>query len=302
MPDPAAQPLPPLSGRPLAEALRLASHHLAAASATPGLDARLLLQHVLSMDHAALILAERRILSAVEAQRYTALLARRAIGEPVSRILGWREFYGRPFRITPHVLDPRPDTETLIDAALPLAHELLRRHGAPLKIADIGTGSGIILTTLLAELPDAIGIATDVSEAALLAARANAGAHGVAERALFARTSWLDGIGGPVHLLLSNPPYITSEEMQELPPEVRHDPPQALHGGTDGLEAYRALAERAAKVLLPGGWLLVEIGHTQASPVRAMFESAGLAPCPSLSEPLLRDLAGHARVIALRRR
>jgi release factor glutamine methyltransferase len=228
-----------------------------------------------------------------EARRLDALADRRLAGEPVSRIVAEREFYGRPFTIGPASLDPRPDTETLVERALGFAGT----RTAPVEILDLGTGSGAILVTLLAELPVARGTGTDVCIAALDVARRNALRHGVAERARFVSADWCQGLEGRFDLIVANPPYIPSGDLDGLSREVRdHDPLRALDGGPDGLDAYRAIAAGAGPLLAPDGLLALEIGAGQHGPVAEVFAGHGWRPAPTSAAR--RDLAGHIRVLA----
>jgi release factor glutamine methyltransferase len=262
---------------------------------TPELDARVLLCHAAGVTHEDYVANPNLPLSPEAAARFAADIERRLRGEPVSRMIGYREFYGRAFRIDQDTLDPRPDTETLIEAALDLTDQRGWRH-RPIDILDLGTGSGAILLTLLAELPHARGVGADLSLGALDVARANAEALGVAARASFVAANWLDGIAGSFDLVVSNPPYIASGAIAELAPEVRlHDPALALDGGADGLSAYRAIAASALLVLRPGGSLLAEIGPDQADAVSALFKQVGLSV--DASDGVWRDLAGRPRVV-----
>jgi release factor glutamine methyltransferase len=264
---------------------------------TPELDARLLLCHAACLTHEAYIVAAGQRLPPEAARRLDEAVARRLKREPVARIVGAREFYGRKFLIDRHTLDPRPDTETLIEAAL--GH--IERRGlrnSPLKLLDLGTGTGCILITLLAELPRAEGVGTDISEGALGLAAANAERHGVGPRASFLRADWLDGVEGKYDLVLSNPPYIASGEIEALAEDVAlYDPHLALDGGPDGLDAYRRIAARAGQVLAPHGKLLVEIGAGQEEAVAAIFQAAGLKLDPD--QALRPDLAGRPRVVVV---
>ncbi len=266
----------------------------------PALDARVLLLHATGMSHARLIAAPETPLTAAQARRLAAFARRRLAGEPVSRIRGVREFYGREFVITPDVLDPRPDTETVVTAALAAA----ARRGAPerpLRIADAGTGSGAILLTLLAELAGARGVGTDISEAALAVASENARRLGVAGRAAFVRGDWLEGAGGGFDIVTSNPPYIPSTDIPGLPREVAlFDPLPALDGGPDGLAAFRALAAQAGGALAPGGFIVVECGAGQAGAVEALFRDAGFSADPGIG-PRFCDLAGVERALVLQK-
>jgi release factor glutamine methyltransferase len=230
------------------------------------------------------------------AARFGAFVARRLAGEPVSRILGFREFYGRNFRIDRNTLDPRPDTETLIAAAL----AFVDRQGSrdmELKLLDLGTGSGAVLLTLLAELPRASGVGTDISLPALEIAKANAEELRVGNRASFVATDWLASIGGGFDLVVANPPYLKSSAIPGLAREVRiHDPFMALDAGPDGLSAYRRIAASVPGALRPGGSLLVEIGADQAEAVASLLREAGLKV--DEKSGLWRDLAGLPRVVA----
>ena len=210
----------------------------------------------------------------------------------MSRITGRREFYGRAFSIGPAALDPRPDTETLIEAAL--AHvEASGGRGTPLNLLDLGTGSGCILLTLLAELPQARGLGTDASREALALAALNAERLGLAQRASFVAADWLDGIDGRFDLIVSNPPYLASAEIAGLAAGVSaYDPQLALDGGPSGLDAYRRIAARAPHLLAAEGTVMVEIGASQAEAVAEIFGSAGLE-----FVRLCHDLGGRPRVI-----
>ena len=203
----------------------------------------------------------------------------------MAQILGEREFWGRAFRVTPDVLDPRPETETLVEAAL---------GGPPAgRLLDLGTGSGCLLVTLLAEWPEATGVGVDVSPAALAVARENAERHGVEERATFHRGDWCAGLEGRFDLIVSNPPYIADDELAQLAPEVReHEPRLALAGGPDGLDAYRRLAPELPRLLSPGGRVLLEVGAGQAAAVVTILDEAGLAV-----GGIRCDLGGHGRVV-----
>jgi len=263
---------------------------------TPELDARLLLCHAADLTHETFIARGGDRLSAEAQARFEAALARRLAREPVSRIAGRREFYGRAFLVGPETLDPRADTETVIEAALALAEARGGRHH-PLDVLDLGTGTGCILITLLAELPNARGIGTDVSLGALALAAENARRLGVAARANFVAADWLDGIGGQFDMILSNPPYIPSVEIETLAAEVAcYDPRLALDGGRDGLSAYRKIAARVGDLLAPEGKLLVELGACQANDVASIFRAAGLRPVA-----VAKDLGGRSRVLVAER-
>ncbi|HKU07307.1 MAG TPA: peptide chain release factor N(5)-glutamine methyltransferase, partial [Bradyrhizobium sp.] len=254
----------------------------------PGLDARLLLQRAAGISHEALIADPKRLVAPGAALTFNAFLSRRLAGEPVSRILGEREFYGRSFRITPATLDPRPDTETLIAAAL-----AFMPADRPCRVIDLGTGSGIIGVTLLAERPKAHAVMTDISAAALAVAGENAERHGVSSRCTFAHGSWFAGVSGPFDLVLSNPPYIARAILPTLAPEVRNfDPETALVAGPDGLQAYREIAAAAGRFLSPRGHVVVEIGEGQAVEIEDIFGTQGFA-----SKNRWPDLAGHVRCL-----
>src|SRR5262245_53738498 len=287
--------------RPMPEPGTLAQAFAATASRlrqagieTPEVDARVLLCHAAGLSHETYIARAREALPVDSALRLKDAIARRLAREPVARITGAREFYGRSFILGKDTLDPRPDTETLIETAL----DVVRKQGwqeKPVKLLDLGTGTGCILVTLLAELPYAIGLGTDLSLSALAIAAANANAHDVGPRASFAIANWLDGISGTFDLILSNPPYLAAGEIAGLAKEVAaYDPRLALDGGPDGLEAYRRIAMRAREALTEDGSVLVEIGPGQGKDVAAIFARAGLTP---RNGDKRRDLAGRPRVI-----
>ncbi|MEM1428714.1 MAG: peptide chain release factor N(5)-glutamine methyltransferase [Pseudomonadota bacterium] len=269
----------------LADALAAATERLAAADVPePAGDARRLLAHAMGLEAGRLTLHLRESLPAEAASRFEAALTARAARRPVSHITGARLFWGRRFRVTADVLDPRPETETLVAAAL---------EAPCARILDIGTGSGILAITLLAETPTATAVATDISPAALNVAESNAATHGVAHRLTLLETTWAEGVSGPFDLIVSNPPYIARADMAGLAPEVRdHEPPIALTDGGDGLGAYRAIATQAPGLLRPGGRLMVEHGVGQAGAVCAIFAAAGLE-----SLRLRADLDGRERVV-----
>lgn len=271
------------------ELLRSASQALARqGSATPGLDARLLLQAAAGLTREAMIADPDRPIAADAVARFNGFIDRRLTGEPVSRILGMREFYGRVFAVTPATLDPRPDTETLIEAALSFMPA-----ETPCRLIDLGTGTGAIALTLLAERPRAEAVLTDISAEALKVARGNAERLGVVPRAAFVEGSWFTGVAGRFDLILSNPPYIPSAILPTLDLDVRNfDPRAALDGGPDGLGPYRDIAAQAAFFLAPQGRVIVEIGEGQAFEIEDIFKAVGLLPGNRW-----KDLAGHVRCL-----
>ncbi|MFQ5774852.1 MAG: peptide chain release factor N(5)-glutamine methyltransferase [Kiloniellaceae bacterium] len=282
----AARPAP----LPLGQALDEAAARLRAAGVEGARrDARLLLAAALGVGAEQVLAHPERLLDAAEVARTRALIARRARREPVSRILGRREFWGLEFRITADTLDPRPDSETLVAAVL----ERIEDRSAGLKILDLGTGSGCLLLALLSELAGARGLGVDISASALAVARANARALGLAARARFARRSWAEGLAGGWQVIVSNPPYIIEQQLANLPPEVAgYEPRVALAGGRDGLAAYRALVPQAARVLAPDGVLALEVGAGQQDAVEALSANAGLTPLGRV-----RDLGGIERCL-----
>jgi release factor glutamine methyltransferase len=281
-------------GASIAQARRtLAAHFRAHTFDTPDLDARLIVGHALGLDHSALATQSERVLTRAETDRLAALAARRLAREPVARILGAKEFWSLPLAVTPDVLVPRPETETVVEAALAASGG--RR---PRRIADLGTGSGAILLALLSELPDAFGVGTDRDPRALAVARHNAERLGLGVRAAFVTCDFGAALAGGCDLVVSNPPYIAAADIATLAPEVRdYDPRAALDGGPDGLAAYRAIAADAVRLLAPGGAIAVEIGSLQGEAVTALFAGRGLG----LDGPPRPDLAGHPRVVMAHR-
>jgi release factor glutamine methyltransferase len=280
-------------GASVLEALNL----LAQAFRTAGIedadvDARLLVGHALHLDRARLIAQSDRILEAREINVINALAARRLKREPVSRILGQKEFWSIALAITPDVLVPRPETETVVEGAL----DFVVRGGLrmeKLRILDIGTGSGALLLALLRELPNATGIGTDISTGALKVARENAARCGLEDRCTFLVCDIASVAEGPFDLLVSNPPYIAHDEITSLAPEVKnYDPTVALDGGDDGLAAYRAIAADAKRLLAPGARMFVELGAGQEAAVRDLFTNVGLTAGTART-----DLAGIPRVL-----
>jgi release factor glutamine methyltransferase len=262
------------------------------------LDARILIGAVLDLDLTGMIAAAGRRVTADEATGLEEAVRRRVAGEPVARIVGVREFWGLPLQLSAATLVPRPDTETVVELALEMLR-LAADSDRRLRIADIGTGSGAILLALLSELPDAYGVGTDVSVAALRTASSNAVHLGLAGRAAFVACDYAAALSGALDLIVSNPPYIRSADIAGLSIEVRHyDPPGALDGGADGLDAYRALIPQAARLLAPGGALVVEAGQGQSGEIQRLIDAAGLA----CERPPKADLAGIRRAVAGRKK
>lgn len=260
-----------------------------AAAGVPGAerDARLLFRWAAGLDGPGLTAALSEPAGADERARFEDGIAAREGRVPVSQIVGARDFWDRRFRVTPEVLDPRPETERLIAYAL---------EGPPARrILDLGTGSGCILLTLLAEWPEATGVGTDISAAALAVAAENAWEHGLADRAAFRQSDWCAGLEGRFDLVVSNPPYLADAEFAALEPEVRlHEPRSALSGGPDGLAAYRRIASGAGPLLEPGGRLILEVGPAQGEAVTAILGASGLKEAR-----ILPDLDGRDRVVVV---
>jgi release factor glutamine methyltransferase len=290
-------------GTTVAQANRALVRQFAAAGiAVAECEARWLMTGVLGISETDLINRPNRHLGD-QASALKAAVHRRLAGEPLSRILGTQEFYGREFTLSAATLDPRADTETLIDFILRTIDAEGGRQ-RPLRILDLGTGSGCLLLTLLAELPSAHGVGTDISAAAIATATANACRLGVADRCKLQVADMLapdfGGVVGPFDIVVSNPPYIAAADIAGLMPEVRlYDPLAALDGGSDGLRFYRAIALQFAS-LLPDGWLVLEIGYTQAAAVRNLLE---VGSGPDWAVPVVtRDLGGNDRCVAVRTR
>jgi release factor glutamine methyltransferase len=287
-----------LAGQTIDSARRsLAARFKSGGISSAELDARMLVGAVLGLDLTGVITAANRLLTSDESTRLEDFAHRRLNGEPVARILGTKEFWGLPLKLSAATLVPRPDTETVVELAL----EIVRATPDPdrgLRIADIGTGSGAILLALLSELPDAYGIGTDISEAALRTASANAAHLELAHRAVFVACDYAAALSPSFDLIVSNPPYIRSADIMDLAAEVRgYDPHAALDGGADGLDAYRALIPQAAKLLAPHGGLVVESGHGQSGQIAGLMTAAGL----TLQGAPRTDLAGIRRAVAGRK-
>lgn len=268
-----------------AEAMVAASARLRAAGVPdPARDSRVLLAHAARIDAARVTLIAPEDLAPEIEERFDQLISLRAIRVPVSHLVGERAFYGRRFKVSRDVLDPRPETETLIEGALAVPFE---------TVLDLGTGSGCILVTLLAEMPNARGLGVDVSEAACLQASANAVLHRVENRADIRQSDWFDNVKGRFDLIAANPPYLAVEEMNDVAPELKeHEPRVALTDEGDGLSAYRVIAAQAGQYLNPNGRVMVEIGWQQGASVRAIFEEQGWNRVT-----VMPDLDGRDRVV-----
>jgi len=280
-------------GASVSEALQLIAQIFRAAGIDDAdVDARVLAGHALHLDRARLVSQSDRVLEAREVNAISGLAARRLKREPVSRILGRKEFWSLALAITPDVLVPRPETETVVEGAL----DFVVRNGLrmeKLRILDIGTGSGALLVALLNELPNATGIGTDISRAALEAAQINVAQFGFESRSSLIACDMAAGVQGQFDLVVSNPPYIARGQIASLAPEVRdYDPMMALDGGGDGLTAYRSISADAKRILAQGGRLFVEMGAGQEPAVRELFTNAGLVVGIARN-----DLAGTPRVL-----
>ena len=262
-------------------------------------DARLLAASGCGLSAAQVLSESDRVLTLQDVERLDALRRRRLQREPISRILGRRAFMNLDLEISPATLDPRADTETLVEAAKLLLRED-GRTAAELEIADLGTGSGAILIALLQALPNARGLGIDISAEALGVAHRNSAAHGVGTRARLLRGSWFDGIDNMFDVIVSNPPYSPTADIDGLEPEVLwYDPVLALDGGSDGLAAYREILSQAGAHLRPGGWLIVEVGVDQAAAVASLLTRAEQSVDPA-NLRIFSDLAGHSRCVAKR--
>lgn len=256
---------------------------------TASLDARLLLQHILQCDWEELVLNKQSPLSPDEQAQWQYAVAQRAQHKPVAKIIGHAEFYGAVFKTTTDTLDPRPDSETLIETV----QTFFPSQTSRLSLLDLGTGTGCLLITLLNLYPNSLGTGVDISSAALQIAMENAETHQVTDRANFMQSDWFENVPGLYDLIISNPPYITHAALAELAPTVsQYDPKLALDGGADGLDAYRILTRHALSFLKVGGWLAVEIGYDQAESVTQLFNAAHFQHVA-----LYYDLSGHPRVI-----
>ena len=260
---------------------------------TPELDARYLLEHALTLTRTDFVTKAEQVVPDDDAAHALALVERRAAREPVGRILGHREFWTIDLALNPDTLEPRPDTETVVEAVLAAIPD----RKAPLRLIDFGTGTGCILLALLSELPNATGLGVDLSPLAVEGAAGNAERNGLADRARFRTGDWAKGIEERFDIVVSNPPYIPSADIAALEPEVReHDPLRALDGGPDGLEPYRILAAELPRLLVPGGLAAFEVGQGQAEDVAALVEAQGLG-----ETAILCDLGGVKRCVRARK-
>ena len=270
---------------------------LAASGAeSAALEARCLLEAASGLDRAGVIAKGARPLGSESAMRLNAFAARRLAGEPLARILGTREFWGLPFGLSAATLEPRPETETLVQAVLRHCEKSAGRD-RPWRILDLGTGSGCILVSLLTELPHATGIGVDRSRLALATARENAERLGIAGRAFWVAGDWASAISCAFDIVVSNPPYVVTSDIPTLACEVRdHDPLLALDGGPDGLACHRSIVKVLPRLLAPGGRAFLEIGAGQGPALRALLDREGLAELDSH-----RDLAAIERVVSAAR-
>ena len=259
---------------------------------SPELDARLIVGHALGLDHTGLVAQSNRALDAAETGAIATLAERRLKHEPVARILGTKEFWGLRLELNAETLVPRPETEAVVEAALAAIDRRFDRQ-QPLRLADLGTGSGALLLALLSELPNAHGVGTDVSPGAVTCARRNAIALGFEKRAAFVVCNYGTALSGPIELVVSNPPYVCQSTIASLAPEVRlFDPARALDGGSDGLDGYRAIASDLHRLLSPNGIVVVELGAGQCDAVRTLLATGGL-----MAMETKPDLAGVDRAL-----
>lgn len=278
-----------------AAAVRTAAERLAAAGVDdPRLDARLLVAEAAGVVPTMVFSRPEMQLDDAQSERFRHLLERRVAREPMSHVLGRKGFWSLTLAVSADTLAPRPDTETVVEAVL----SALPDHSAPLRLLDFGTGTGAILLALLAELPNATGLGIDANAGALAVAEGNAATTGLAGRAAFKLGDWGRGLTECFDVIVSNPPYIPDDEIAGLDPEVAvYEPRQALAGGTDGLDCYRALAPDIARLLGPGGLTALEVGAGQAAAVAGLLERSGLAV-----REIRRDIAGIERCVVAARR
>lgn len=261
-----------------------------------GFDARMIVEYFSGTTRTDAIARPDMTVDSPAVESVHKAISRRAAGEPVHRILGFRDFYGMKLFLSAETLEPRPDTEVLVDAVLPYLRQLAATGGA-CRILDLGTGTGAIALALLAQVSEASGVGIDISKDALATASRNARENGLSGRFEAVRSDWYAEISGQFQVIVSNPPYISSSELETLQREVReHDPRRALDGGADGLDAYRAIVARSNSYLAPGGVVGVEVGHLQAADVAALFEAAGFRLLETR-----KDLGGRDRALIFRR-
>ena len=261
--------------------------------ATPELDARLLLSAATGVSDVSLISDPERLLDPKQLASLELLVAQRISGRPVSRLLGVREFWGLDFSLNTETLDPRPDSETLIEAVLAQIFD----KSAPLRVLDLGTGTGCLLLALLSEFPNAKGRGVDCSEQAIEAATKNSEGLGLDARSTFQVGDWAAGLDGTYDVIVSNPPYIPTGDLGRLSVEVReHDPAKALDGGTDGLDAYRLILPEMVRLLAPGGYGFLEFGEGQSADIASISQDLGFEVCE-----IRADLGGVLRVLTVKR-
>lgn len=268
---------------------------LAAHIGEAALDARVLIGGLLDLPAVKLMTHGSDPVSAEDAARIRAAITRRAAHEPVHRILGWREFYGLTLAMSKDTLEPRPDSEMIVDGLVPFAQDMVAAKGG-CRMLDLGTGTGAICLALLSAVPGASGVGSDIAAGAVETARENAARNGLDDRFTGVESDWFTAIEGSFDIIVSNPPYIRTDVVASLAPEVRdHDPDVALDGGADGLDAYRIIAAQARRHLNAGGIVGVEIGYDQMQAVSALFEEKGF-----LAFEQVRDLGGNDRAILFR--
>jgi release factor glutamine methyltransferase len=277
--------------------LRAARARLAVAGIDdPALDSRLIVEHFSGTTRTQAIAEPAQEVGSAALSAIETALRRRVAGEPVHRILGYREFYGLRLSLSPDTLEPRPDTETLVDAVLPFARATAERFGE-CRVLDLGTGTGAIALALLSVVPAATATGVDIAPGALATAMRNAGDLGLGGRFKALHSNWFEKVSGRYHVIASNPPYIRGEDIENLQGEVRDfDPRRALDGGADGLDPYRVIAAEAAGFLEAQGKVAVEIGHTQKDEVAGIFAAAGYRLTDAR-----RDLGGNDRVLVFER-
>ena len=255
-------------------------------------EARLLLGHATGLDAATIIGYPDRYLTPEDASAMTAVVTDRARRRPMAQVIGSREFWSLPFRVTEATLDPRPDSESVIHAVL----DQVRDRTARYRVLDLGTGTGCLLLAVLRELPNATGMGTDISADAIAVAAWNADRLDLRNRARFSVGEWDRALSGRFDIIVSNPPYIPTDDIDRLAPEISHfEPRQALDGGEDGLAAYRALSTALAKLMAEDGFAAIEIGSGQRAPVESIFRRAGLS-----ATSVVDDLAGISRCLVVR--